>query len=91
MYQYIIYDYHANHRVLVDSNFSKPTSHDNAVMAIIEVYPENQVIENLKEYYTLRRPWQREKIFDNDHELGRIKKYYPCLKRHLEKLKFIGK
>jgi hypothetical protein len=89
------YNFNTRDWMLIDSNFSKSTQYGDAAAAIMDVYPSEEVLPNLKAYYSSFYPHQRRKMLERDawdiYPEFNFKKYYPCLRRHIDKLKFIGK
>ena len=89
-----------NYYEVEDDDFVHRTFHSNG-MAIIEAYKTRNlpVLPNLQLYYGKLPKQMRLKELNLDADTYAVgvpnfqfgEKYYPCIKRHLEKLAYIGK
>jgi len=100
MFQCLYYDQYSDTSFVVDDNFTQSTPYFGP-RGIIQVYSDRNlpIIPNLKIYYQQFHP----KFRMRELELSTYtyafaypyiqfkEKYYPCLKRHIEKLSYIGK
>jgi hypothetical protein len=95
MFKSLRYSYRHKEYMLVDSEFEATTKYGNATLAIMDVYPKDKVLANLKVHFSQFYPIHRRKMLETDsawcnHNFN-FTKYYPCIRRHIEKLEFVGK
>lgn len=95
MFRSLRYSYRHKEYVLVDSEFEARTKYGNATLAIMDVYPEEKILANLKVHFSQFYPVHRKKMLDtdsawDDHNFD-FKKYSRCIKLHVQRLEWIGK
>ncbi len=95
-----IYYSRKNEYIVEDTDF-KETTTNNGIYAVLDVYGKKNlpIAPNLKLFYQQYLPKYRQNILTSDlagvmrfmPETDFQRLYYPCVKRHLDKLNWIGK